>query len=270
MSTLPTVRQVVFLDTNTLHYVGIYLVYAKRKGLFPWHTQTSVPTKDSSRVVLDHLTEKEFKRSLKRGLETVNFLATRDVEVQYSSISELELITARTKGKAVLSAAKEGIPDRIWSHFEEPEIRDRLAPAALTATKKSVDELTSLLIDSNVAVNPPVPTQDRDVLDLAKGINGLVYMEAMDSIIYANALLAEADLLFTGDGYLRKTINLIHNPRGLDRYRRDRYRRIQQKLKRLVGKSVLGDAIKIQLPSAHTITADGVLKPDLPGATPAG
>ena len=107
-----------------------------------------------------------------------------------------------------------------------------------------------------------MPTQDRDVLDLAKGINGLVYMEAMDSIIYANALLAEADLLFTRDRYLQKTVNLIHDPRGSDRYRR-----IQRKLKGLVGKTVLRDADEIRLPSAHTITADGDLKPDLPVAT---
>ena len=158
MKTLPTVPQVVFLDTNTLHYVGIYLKYAKRKGLFPWHTQTSVSTKDPSRGVLDRLTEKDLKSSLKRGLETVTFLATHDVEVQYSSISELELITARSKGKAVLSAAKEGIPDRIWSHFEDKEIRDRLTPLALTTILKGVDELTSLLIDSNVTVKtPPCP-----------------------------------------------------------------------------------------------------------------
>ncbi len=261
MKTLPTERQVVFLDTNTLHYVGIYLKYAKRKGLFPWDTQASVPARDSSRGVLDRLTEKDLKKGLKRGMETVAFLATHDVEVQYSSISELELITARSKGKAVLNAAKEGIPDRIWSHFEETEVRDRLTPLALTTVIKGVDELTSLLIDSNVAVNAPAPRQDRDVLDLAKGINGLVYMEVMDSIIYANALLAEANLLFTADGYLRKTINLIHDPRGSGRYRR-----IQRKLKGLVGKTVLRDAIKIQLPSAHTITADGNLQPDLPVA----
>lgn len=261
MNQLHAVRNVAFLDTNTLHFIGIYLEYAKRQKLFPWGTQNSATGKREARAVLDNLHEARLKRNLKRGLETVDFLATQDVEVQYSPISELELLTARTKGKAIVSAAKEGIPDRIWSRFSEEEIRDRLTPRHLTTIKNNVDSLTSLLEESAVAVRTKPPEQANDVHELAKSINGLIYMEAMDSIIYATALLAQADYLLTADGYVRDTTNHIHNPRG-----DARYQQVRRKLQRLVQQMILGDADDIQLPSAHTITADGKRDPDLPAS----
>ena len=36
MSTPSVVQRLAFLDTNTLHYVGIYLEYAKKITCFRW------------------------------------------------------------------------------------------------------------------------------------------------------------------------------------------------------------------------------------------
>ena len=35
MKKAQSLRQVAFLDTNTLHYIGIYLEYAKKNDLYP-------------------------------------------------------------------------------------------------------------------------------------------------------------------------------------------------------------------------------------------
>lgn len=253
------IQKLAFLDTNTLHYIGIYLEYAKENDLFLMGAKEAVKEKEAAAGHVNNLAEADLKKSLKRGLETVYFLSTNDVQVQYTPISELELLTGRTKGKAIVSAAKEGVPDRMWSRYREDEIRERVTPADLRKIKDKIDGLTAMLEESGVAVKTSRGNQVNEVLELAKGVNGLVYMEAMDSIIYANALVVRADYLFTADGYLKKTINCIHSPNG-----ESRYEEIRQKLQQLVSQIILGNADSVELPSAHTITADGALKPNVP------
>ena len=250
--------KVVFLDTNTLHCIGIYLEYARGKNLFPWHSEDIKKGKDEAKENVNDLAEADLKRSLKQGLETVYWLSTQDVQVQYATISELELITARTKGKAIISAAKEGVPDRIWSHFREEEIRERVGTTDLTNIKDRVSRLTSMLKESGIAVE--TRNQTNESLELAREINGLVYMEAPDSIIYASAILAQADYLFTADGYLKKTVNYIYSPSS----QQSRYENIRQQLQQFVSQIILGNTEDIELPRAHTIMADGVSKPNLP------
>ena len=250
-------HKVAFLDTNMLHYIGIYLIYAKGKNLFPWNIKNMASEKEVAINNVNNIAEADLKRSLKRGIETIGFLLTQNIQVQYAPISELELITARTKGKAIISAANEGIPDRIWSHFREEEIRERVDTTDLVDIKDSVDSLTSMLEDSGVAVD--TNNQTNQSLVLAKEINGLVYVDAMDSIIYASAILAQADYLFTADNYLQNTVNHIHDPSG-----NPRYENIRQKLQQFVSQIILGNAVDIVLPSAHTIAADGKILPPFP------
>ena len=256
-------QKIAFLDTNTLHYIRIYLEYAKKKDLFPWGIEDEAAEKDAAIKNVNDIEEINLRKSLKRGLETVYWLSAQDLQVQYAPVSELELLTARTRGRAILSAAKEGVPDRIWSRFQEKEIRERVGPTELMEIKDKVDKLTSMLEEARVAVKANHSGQTSDALELAKDINGLVYMEAMDSVIYANALVAQAKYLFTADGYLKETVNYIHNPCG-----KPRYEEIRRQLQKLICQIILGNPDDVELPSAHTVTANGTLSPDLrvPGA----
>lgn len=249
-------HRVAFLDTNTLHYIGIYLIYAKRENLFPW-IKNMANEKEVAINNVNNKAESNLKKSLKRGIETVDFLLTQNVQVQYTPISELELITTRTKGKAIISAAQEGVPDRILSRFYEEEIQELVDTTDLANIKDRVNSLSSMLEESGVAIE--TKHQTNESLVLAKEINGLVYVDAMDSIIYASAILAQADYLFTADKYLQNTVNHIHNPSG-----NPRYENIRQKLQQSVTQIILGKAEDIALPSAHTIAADGKILPPFP------
>ena len=246
--------KVVFLDTNTLHYIGIYLEYAQEKSLYPY----SQDIKEKAIANINEQAKADVKPSLKRGLEAVDYFRSSGVQVQYSPISELELLTGKARGRALLSAAKEGVPDRMYSRLREGQISDRVGVAGLKQIKEKVDGLTSLLKDSGVAVEMSVSNETRDVLELAKGINGLIYMEPKDSIIYASTLVAKADYLFTNDEYLRNTINTIQGLRSSGDTTRDR--EIRRQLRQLVS----GTADEVELPSAHTITADGKDEPKIP------
>ncbi len=244
-------RKVAFLDTNTLHYIEIYLEYAKKDDLYP----QDLKTKEAAIAKVNNLSEANLQKSLKKGLETIDFLLKQDVQVQYAPISELELLTGRAKGKAILSAAKEGVSDRTWSRFREKEIRDRVGPTDLAAIKDRIDGLTSVLGKLGIAVKTSRSDQASDVLELAKDINGLVYMDAMDSIICANALVVQADYILTSDEYFKNTINHIRGE--------PHYEGIKQQLREIVGRIILGNADDVELPSAHTVTDRGSIKPQL-------
>ena len=249
-------QQVALLDTNALHYVGLYLKYAEERNLFPFGEECA---KAAAIENVNKFAEVELKRGLNRGLQVIDLLSTLDVRVEYSPVSELELVTGRTKGKAIMSLAKEGVPDRMWSRFpREAMIRDHVELEDMAKIKEGINGLAILLEESGVAVKTHAREQTGDALELAKSINGLVYMEPMDSIIYASTLIARADYLFTSDRYLRKTVNLIRRGEG------DRYEEINQRLKEWVSQITLGTADKVELPSAHEVTADGTTKPSLP------
>ena len=250
MNNLQDLQKLVFLDTNTLHYIGIYLEYAQERSLYPY--SDSQDAKEKAIANINEQAEAALKKGLKRGLETVDYFRSSGVWVQYSPISELELLTGKARGRALLRAAREGVPDRMYSRFLEKEISARVGVDDLKEVKEKVDGLTSLLEKLDVKMSRGDET--RDVLELAKGINGLIYMQAMDSIIYASTLVAKADYLFTSDEYLRNTINSIQ----------DRRSSVGRQLRQLVSNIILGTTDEVELPSAHTITDKGTVKPKIP------
>ena len=257
MNEVQSIRGVAFLDTNTLHEVGLYLTHAKSNSLYPFSTEDNAIEESKRR--LREVAEKGLARTLKRGLETIDFLSREDVQVEYSPVSELELVVGRVRGAAIVSAAKEGIPSRMWSKIQEEEIRERISGAELVDLKTRVEDLSTLLENSGIEITATDAYRTRDVLELAKGIVGLVYLDAVDSIIYASALIAEADYLVTRDMYLRETANLIQRPDGKTRYERTRLR-----LQELVNGTIGGDSNERELPRAFMITADGKLDPPFP------
>ena len=254
MNDLTALHKVVFLDTNTLHYIGVYLNWAKVGARYPQDVEKDVAIKN-----IEELAEADLTQTLKRGMQTLSVLSINDVQVQYAPLSELELLTARTKGMAIVSAAQEGLPDRIWSRFREEEIRDRARSNDLAGIKERIDGLTGMFESSGIAVRASDKERAGDVLELAKHIGGLIYMDLVDSIIYASAIVARSDYLFTADQYLRDTINRIHNPHG-----EADYGQIRQKLRQFVSAMTLQGIGGVDLPSAHTVTPQGEVRPNLP------
>ena len=130
-----TFRKVVFLDTMTLHYTRLCLEYAEKNDLqFPADEQTISILKNH----FGRVSEKPLKESLLKGLETIILLSKNDVQIEYASVSELEMITGIVEGEARIKVAQEGIPYRMWSKFPEREIRDRIAAEDSAAIKDRI------------------------------------------------------------------------------------------------------------------------------------
>ena len=252
MNEKQTVRKVVFLDTMTLHHMRLCLEYAKENALqFPADMPSISNLKNRFR---GEDLEKSLKESLQTGLETIVKLSTADVQIEYAPVSEIEILTGIAEGQARVNAAKEGIPHRMWSKFSQQQIRDRTTAEDLAVIKARVDGLQSMLEESNVTVVRSDGKRTSDVIDLAKGIVGLVYMDEIDSIICASSVVAGADYLVTSDGYLRETVNRIRESN--DR----RYKEIRRQLNLIISEVLLAKSGEFELPQAFTVTYRGRLK----------
>ena len=246
-----TFRKVVFLDTMTLHCIRLCLEYAKKDSLqFPTDEQAVSGLKNH----FSSVREKPLRESLQKGLETISRLSTDDVQIEYAPVSELEMLTGIAEGEARIKVAQEGIPYRMWSRFSQKEIRDRMTVEDLAAIKARIDTLGSMLEESGVTVTRSDSKQTNEVIELSKGIVGLIYVGEIESIIYASAVAAGADYLVTADNYLMETVNNIRNSKDL------RYEEIRRQLSELVSEVILETSGEFELPQAFTVTYKGKLK----------
>ena len=202
-------RRVAFLDTSALHFVGLYTTHAKSNNLYPFGSGAD----DRSAIAeaekhLGSMPEVKSTKSLRDGLNVLAWISKEDVRVEYSPITELELMAGRLRGRALEAAAKEGVPDRMWTRFygNEEEISSRLQLDDLEKVKIGVEKLESNLEETGFVVTVSAE-RAREILDLAKDLAGLIYMGVTDYIIYASALSAQAAYLITSDRYFSKVVN---------------------------------------------------------------
>ena len=140
-------RKVAFLDTNALHFVDLYLKQARGAGLYPFiDDKMDVDNAiTEAKTRLGSMSEKNLRKSLGHGLDILAWIVRERIRVEYSPLSELELMTGRLRGKALLHAAEEGVPDRLWGRIRDDEIADRLAPDDFHEVKTTVDQLGAAL-----------------------------------------------------------------------------------------------------------------------------
>ena len=197
---------------------------------------------DDAMKNLCKLTPKSLRKSLRKGLNAIDDLSTGDVRIEYSPLSELELIEGRARGRAIEKAAKEGIPDRMWTRIRGKEIDARLGTEDLADIWTRIGSLSSLLQEVEIQVSVSSRPAS-EVFDLAKEVGRLIYLEFADIVIYASALAAEAEYLLTFDHYLANTVNRV-------RTGPPPYHEIGNRLRTAVGQILLRDAEDVTLPEA--------------------
>lgn len=235
-------RKVAFLDTNVLHFIDLYLRQAREHDLFPVAGE-----EEAAHQHLDRLRKDKLRKSLTDGLNAVAYLLREEARVEYSSIAELELMAGRARGRAVEKAAAEGIPDRMWTRFDETEVSGRLLAVDLTAIRNRIDELGPALTTAGIDAAVAGASRTRDAIELAKDVAEAIYLGFADSVIYAGALVAEADELLSADNYLTKTVNRIKSEAALHQAR--------ERLENRVAALLSREPATVTLPSATKIPA---------------
>lgn len=188
---------IAFLDTNALHWLDLYLRYAKTHECFPfvpfdeciWHKKTFVSA--------------DLKTRHGYGREMLIWSHQQKLEIRYSGISFLELCFGRAKGRALQEAAAEGVPERMYTFFRENEVDDRTNADDLADIHSKLADLSQLEDDYH---DIPIlrANDDRDTWLVALAVSKLVVLSATDYLVYAAALAAQARYFVTDDNYLRK------------------------------------------------------------------
>ena len=207
---MDTAQCVVVLDTNVLHWVRLFLSYAKGGRCYLYEEEHWSANKNCIKSKMEHKYEWE---KLKFGGEALHFMRRNKVELARCSAVEAELFRLETYSHALRTAiSNSSICGRWFSHFGNEEVNQWARPQARQSVVESLDETFDELESFGIRVWDLEAAGSADVVRLARGIMALVYMDLMDSVIYANSLVASATHLVTSDGYFKRVANRFRTP----------------------------------------------------------
>ena len=197
---------VILLDTNVLHYLDLYTKSAKRHGWYPFG-KAQRPDSSSDQNPSDQ----DLKQAYEKGEAVMRFIQKKQSQVQYSPVSELELMVGRLKGRALVKAADQGVPYRMWSRLNEREINRRLNGNDFLVVHRDIGALKTIL-QEDLKVEAVVSRGESmsEVWSIARGLVKIVFLDPADCLIYATALVVGAEYLVTADRYFANKVNRIH------------------------------------------------------------
>ncbi len=242
-------QRLLFLDTNVMHYARLFLEFARGHNLSP-----CADDRESDIRGLLGTYGRRARDNLINGRKALAYLrgqCDQGARIEYSPVSRLELACGLLRGRALLDAAREGIPHRMWSRMDEYEMLSRIPPTAYEAVQRDTDGLEQRFQAVGVDIAETSQGRMHDVWSLARLLLGLVYLDFGDSMVYASAVLAEADELVTDDGYLQCVANRIENPGGIQESEtRAYFEGVRRTLVELVSGTVGIDARDVCIPKA--------------------
>jgi hypothetical protein len=168
---------IIFLDTNAVHYTRLALAFAKRKKLkilecklenFQSKIKQSKAHENASKYIL---TGYQIARYSVQQSEKA------DARVNYASVSGLELLCGGLRGRAILNAAKCGVPNRWYSKLDEAELLHHLEEKDFQDIHSDHSKLSSLFQDQlGFPILEPKESDLARVLELARAgcdVNGV-------------------------------------------------------------------------------------------------
>ena len=204
----PIPAPIIFLDTNAVHYATLALSFGS-KYTFDIVTQTAA----NMRAALQSQGLTAWERYVD-GARIVRYLCRRSeeeaAELYYSPVTGLEILCGGLRGEAIKRAAQVGVPHRWFSRMEEKEIRTCLEPDGYTQVHALQSNVGGLF--DAVGVTLSEWQIDPDVWRLARALMENVFVDVQDCLVYASAIIAQANELITVDSYLHKTVNWTSNP----------------------------------------------------------
>jgi hypothetical protein len=240
----------VFLDTNTMHFLKLFLSFARKNDLAPYGSKTDDPVELFKKI---NGPRGKTLQSFKQGQDILELLRGRKAtgfRIEYSPITHFELVCGLLRGKAIENAAKEAIPFRMWSRFDEHEIFHRLDDAAYAAVRDETQGLSALFDAAGIPAAQTDPTTVEEIWEMTQQLLQFIFMDLGDSIVYASSLLAMADELVSCDEYLRSTANKISNPGGIaDPDEKTYFQVVHARLADVISRMVLIEASEVLFPA---------------------
>jgi len=244
--TVVDIQPVLFLDTNAVHYIRLYLKFAIDHNLPPVGSSTTDPVEEIKKAFVGRT-----RGSYEKGLKLTEYLRNRvatGARIEYSPITPLEIACGLLRGAGIVDATSEGITHRMWSQINQDEILNRLRPDTYEQIRFATDDLEDDFEKAGITIGEANPEMMRDVWMLARQILTVIFLDVGDSIVYASALLAIADELITRDGYFNKVINGIENPDSAVPDEQDYFRQVHDKIVDFVSAAIRINPSDVKLP----------------------
>lgn len=199
---------VVFLDTNAVHYATLALAFGAK-----YHFDVLNQTAANTKAALQAKGITAWDRYV-NGACIVRYLNQRflntSAEFYYSPITGLELLCGGLRGEAVKRAANIGVPHRWFSRMEEKEIRTCLESDGYDEVQHHHADIVTLFGDVGITLNEKAI--DAEVWSLARSLLENIFVDVQDCLVYASAIVTQADELITADSYLQDTVRCTNNP----------------------------------------------------------
>jgi len=217
MKTPPEFRPTIFLDTNALHYMNTYLQWAKNKKLPPF--QEGIDFEQARDVLRDHMPN-GIANMLLQGAKALSFLqeqvSQHEAAIYTSQFAKAEVIFGVLEGQAHARMAHGGFPYRMR---QRAGILSELVSMYLElkdyqqVIREWDDFLNSLKEKENITILYVEGKEDfSQIAKLAEFLQSRIFMDVVDSWMYACALTTQSERVITQDKYFRQVINKLHNP----------------------------------------------------------
>ena len=218
-NTQPEFRPTIFLDTNALHYTSSYLRWAEKEN---WPPFQSGVTLDQVRSVLRQHMPKSIANDILKGTKTLAYLQQQvkeqEAAIYTSRFAKAEVIYGVLEGQAHARMAREGLPYRMR---QRAGILSELVSMYLESQDyqqviREWDNLLNLLEDKGGITVLYVENEEdfSQIAEVAEFLQSRIFMDVVDSWMYACTLVIQGEKIITFDGYFKRVINRLHNPQG--------------------------------------------------------
>ncbi len=212
-------RPTIFLDTNALHYMSSYLRWAEKENWPPF--QGGVTLEQVRSVLRQHM-PKSIANDILKGTKTLAYLQQQvdeqDAAIYTSQFAKAEVIYGVLEGQAHARMAREGLPYRMR---QRASVLSELVSMYLDSqdyqqvTKEWDDLLNTLKKKGNITVLYVEEEENFSVIaEVVEFLQSRIFMDVIDSWMYACALVMQAERIVTFDRYFRHVINMLHNPQN--------------------------------------------------------
>lgn len=212
-------RPTIFLDTNALQYMNSYLHWAQEKNLPPF--QKGMTYEQVQSTLRQHM-PKSIVDGLLNGARTLAFLQQKvndqDVDIYTSRFAKAEVICGVLEGQAHARLAKEGLPYRMRQRAGvlSELVSMYLEPQDYRQVVGEWDDFLDQLENNGRIVIFYVEDEKNffQIAEVAEFLQSRIFMDVIDSWMYACAVVLQAEEIITFDRYFRRVINRLLNPQG--------------------------------------------------------
>lgn len=205
----------IFLDTCYIIYLSLFFKLCMTVGLEP--TNPSVLNDETLSKYGIQKKRLEMDR-LQDGKKLFNYVVKEALlgsEIKTSQFCRLEFLHLLLEKQAHEHLLNAGIPLRLRSHEWSESYLTSLDQTDYSNACDEWEQLKKKLSHYDVELRV-LEEEDSDywgqVIEAASLVMGSILMDVPDAIVYAAAVIAEADELVTTDGDFKTTVNCLENP----------------------------------------------------------